>query len=225
MGFKADYERDGVVVVKNCLRPEPLSEGWAKLKTRIAVGDLVREDRFVSGDLHPLECLPGNLMITDLVKSILGTQDVALYFYRLLLKDAAWWGEVALHQDMPYFHGGLQKVSVFVPLVPVYGRNGGLVFVKGSHKYGNLNRGTIDRSKFEPMDDLAPDLEVGDIVLMDFLTWHYSEKTKGPMPERPLMQITYQPATDGSFCGAPELISGKWQTQYFSPSDCTQIDS
>ena len=30
------------------------------------------------------------------------------------------------------------------------------------------------------MEELAPDLEVGDVVLMDFLTWHYSEDAVVP---------------------------------------------
>jgi hypothetical protein len=79
---------------------------------------------------------------------------------RILHKDSTWSGAVAIHQDMPYFSGGLAKVSVFMPLTPTHARhgNGGLIFVKGSDKYGDLRRGTIRREVFTPMEDSAPDL-------------------------------------------------------------------
>jgi hypothetical protein len=158
----------------------------------------------------------------SLVRSLLGS-DVSLYMNRILIKDEHWGDAVAIHQDMPYFNGGQNKVSVFVPLTPTQaqGGNGGLVFIAGSHKYGNLARGTIDRAKFDPMPEVGPNLEVGDIVVMNFMTWHYSENAV-VHDDRPLMQIVYQPATDGSFGGAklgvpqPMLVCGEWKTRHFA---------
>ncbi len=77
------------------------------------------------------------------------------------------------------------------------------------------------RERFPPLEDLAPDLKVGDVVLMDFLTWHYSEDAVHPN-DRPLLQITYQPASDGSYgsgkvgVSRPTLVSGKWMTEHFA---------
>ena len=71
------------------------------------------------------------------------------------------------------------------------------------------------------MEDLAPTLEVGDAAFMNFLTWHYSENPV-QVDERPLMQIVYQPANDGSFGSAklgvaePPLVTGTWQTAHFA---------
>ena len=109
------------------------------------------------------------------------------------------------------------------PITPTAAKNGngGLIFLKGSHKYGNLQRGTIRREMFPAMEELAPDLEVGDIVLMDFLTWHYSGEAVVP-GDRPLMQIAYQPSSDGSYVGPkagvpkPTLVSGRWMTEHFA---------
>ena len=110
-----------------------------------------------------------------------------------------------------------------MPLTPTAARNGngGLIFLKGSHKYGNLQRGSIRREKFAAMEELAPDLEVGDVVLMDFLTWHHSEEAVVP-GDRPLMQIAYRPSSDGSYAGPtigvpkPTLVSGRWLTGHFA---------
>jgi len=222
-----EYAADGVSVVRQMLPPaviEDLHRGWRTLKQQIADGAQQRNARFVPGSLpEPLDSLYRHESLVKAVQRILGTENVALYMNRVLLKDHEWNGAVAIHQDMPYFSGGLNKVSVFVPLTPTAARNGngGLIFLKGSHKYGNLQRGSIRREKFPPLDELAPDLEVGDVILMDFLTWHYSEDAVVP-GDRPLMQIAYQPSSDGSYAGPtlgvpqPTLVSGRWMTAHFA---------
>jgi len=187
-------------------------------------GALTRDGRFVKGKLpETLELIHRSLLIRTWVSMLLGPH-VALYFSRLLLKDSEFSGAVELHQDMPYFTGG-PKISAFVPLAPMRANDGGLCFVKGSHKYGMLERGVIQLDKFPPMEHLRPDLEPGDVIFMDFLTWHYS----GPCySERPLMQITFQPATDGSYFDlpGPTLVSGEWQTSYFvEKGKCVKPDA
>lgn len=221
------YRTEGATVARQVFPPDTLNElrsGWQGLRAQIADGSVKRNARFVSGCLPaPFGLLYRQDCLVNLARALLATEDIALYMNRLLLKDEHWSGAVAIHQDMPYFSGGLIKLSVFVPLVPISSRggNGGLIFIKGSHKYGNLQRGTIRRENFPQMDELAPDLEVGDAVLMDFLTWHYSEQATAST-DRPILQIVYQPSTDGSYGTAelgvphPTLVSGDWKTQYFA---------
>jgi hypothetical protein len=223
----AEYADDGLTVARLFLprsAVEDLDTGWKILKDQIVQGTVPRANRFVNTTLpEPLGSIYRHPAIVEAIHAILGTTDVALYMHRMLLKDEEWSGSVAIHQDMPYFHGGLPKVSVFVPLTPTMARggNGGLIFLKGSHRYGNLQRGTIRRDCFPNMEEMAPDLEVGDVVFMDFLTWHYSEDAVVP-GERPLMQIVYQPATDGSYGSlqlgvpSPTLVSGSWLTKHFT---------
>lgn len=70
------------------------------------------------------------------------------------------------------------------------------------------------------MDELAPALDPGDVVFMDFLTWHYSEQA-AIAEDRPMLQITYQPSSDRSYGGPdigvpePTLVSGQWRTRHF----------
>jgi ectoine hydroxylase-related dioxygenase (phytanoyl-CoA dioxygenase family) len=219
------YASDGVFVMRQIFPAsliDQLKAGWQAVKRRIAAGEIARNARFVSGSLpDPIETLYRNERLVDVAQTILGTASIALYMNRLLLKDEEWSGAVAIHQDMPYFSGGLHKLSIFVPLTPTSARNGGLIFLKGSHKFGNLQRGTIRREAFPPMDEIAPDLEVGDVILMNFLAWHYSEEAAIP-GDRPLLQITYQPSSDGSYgsgklgVARPTLVSGEWMTEHFA---------
>jgi hypothetical protein len=223
----AAYASDGVVVVPSffeCADADALRDGWQRLAAEdVAQQGLERSARFLLGTLPgPIGRLYAHPRLVALATSVLG-RDVGLYMNRILIKDQTWGGAVAIHQDMPYFTGGQDKLSIFVPLRPTaaHNGNGGLAFVRGSHRYGALSRGTVDRTQFEPMEDVAPSLEVGDIVAMNFLTWHYSENAV-VADERPLMQIVYQPATDGSYGGPklgvvqPTLVAGEWKTRHFA---------
>jgi Phytanoyl-CoA dioxygenase (PhyH) len=221
-----EYVDRGVVVLPRFLDAptvSALNDAWDTLKRDFLSASMERNARFLFGTLPgPIGQLYAHSSLVSLVRSVIGP-DLALYMNRVLLKDEHWGGAVAIHQDMPYFTGGQDKVSIFVPLQPTQaeGGNGGLKFVVGSHKYGALSRGAIDRSCFETMPEVAPSLEVGDIVVMNFMTWHYSEDAVVP-DDRPLMQIVYQPSSDGSFGGPklgvaePMLVSGSWKTRHFA---------
>jgi hypothetical protein len=225
--YREQYATDGVIVARRIFSSSicrSLELGWETLREKIQHGAIARNARFVQGPLpEPLACMCRHESLVTSVQTLLGTNNIALYMNRILLKDAKWSGAVAIHQDMPYFSGGLDKVSVFVPLTPTAARNGngGLIFVKGSHKFGNLQRGTIRRDNFPPLEELGPDLDVGDVVFVNFLTWHYSDDAVNPA-DRPLIQIAYQPSSDGSYGGAtlgvpePLLISGQWETTSFA---------
>lgn len=220
------FDRDGVLLIPNFFdqwEATQMEADWDRLAQMGAQAGLKRSDRYMFG------VLPGMIggiyrhpKLIALARAFCG-DDVCLYLNRILLKDAGWNGPVAMHQDMPYNIGGHRKFSLFVPLKPVQadGGNGGLKYVLGSHRYGNLGPGVIDRRQFPPMPDFAPDMSVGDILLMSYFTWHWSEAAPVPAP-RPLLQITYQPADDGSFSGIawgvpePTLVRGEWRTKYFA---------
>ena len=222
--IKRELEEDGVVLLRGFFAPD-LYAGWTQeyLALKGQIGEpgspLQRFDRFVSGAIPPpLGAIYQDPKFVALMQSLIGP-DVALYMNRLMVKDQAWSGPVAPHLDLPYFHGGPEKISVFVPLSRQTPEDGNLYFYRKSHHYGNLGRGGIDVDKFPSLDKFQPDLDVGDIVLMDFCTWHGSDAPTR-QTERALLQIAFQSAIDGSFqagsLAAPTLVSGCWQTTYFS---------
>ena len=193
--FLDELRNQGVLVLRQFLPPSVVcnfEQALESTRSCLLSGLLSRDARFVAGVLpYPLESIYLQPELWEAAQDIFNRQRVCLYFSRLLLKDSAWSGKVELHQDLPYFSGCQTKVSVFVPLAPMRADDGGLCFVKGSHKHGKQERGTICEEAFPPMEHLRPDVKPGDVIFMDFLTWHYS----GPCSsERPLMQITYEPA-------------------------------
>jgi ectoine hydroxylase-related dioxygenase (phytanoyl-CoA dioxygenase family) len=225
---RLDFQNFGVAIVRQVLSDETKSTikaGVAKLRDGIASGAIARTARFVDGsNAYPDEiyALYKDPALIQIAAMLLGTSNICLYMNRILMKDDGWDGDVAIHQDAPYFSGSLEKVTIFVPLVPTGRARGGLIFVKGSHKYGGMPRGAIRREVFAPMEDFAPELELGDVIPMNHLTWHYSERSTEPT-ERPLLQIIYQSAADGSYAtkthgvAEPTLICGSWQTRHFAP--------
>jgi hypothetical protein len=218
------YAEQGFVVVREVFTAgevDTYARAWKLLKAGLqsTSGPLRRQQRFVLGILpDPLGAIYRHPRLVGIATRILGP-DVALYYNRLLVKDEVWSGAVEIHQDMPYFHGGIGKLSAFVPLEPFNETTGGLKIVAGSHKFGNLGiRGTIQRERFPALPVAAPSLAPGDVLLMTFLTWHYSESPTIPR-ERPVLQIVYQPADDGSYFNdgleGPTLVSGQWRTSHF----------
>jgi len=218
------FRDDGLVTLPSFFPADDaaaLTPAWHNLRNTADRGEqgLTRKNQFIHGKLiSPLGSLYKHPALVALARQLLG-DNIALYINRLLIKDEGWSGPVGAHQDIVYFHGGLTKLSIFVPLTPMNRANGGLAFVTGSHKLGNLGeRGTILLDHFPDMPVVTPDLRPGDICLMDILTWHLSEQATDPS-ERIALQIVYQPADDGSFYHGvtePTLVHGRWMTQHFN---------
>ncbi len=116
---------------------------------------------------------------------------------RILAKDKHFKMGVHVHQDWPYNSGDTRKITVFVPLTRMNKDNGGLIFYEGSHFYGPVSKGPLDVSRFPPMTEICPDIDVGDILVCDYLTWHYSNPSDNG-EERIMLQLNYQPADDPS---------------------------
>lgn len=222
----AAYHDKGVVVCRNLIPAETMAawrSAWLKLKDDLAAGraaPLVRTARFVLGaDLPgPIGAIYAHPTLVDSAKRILGP-DVALYMNRMLVKDEHWDGDVTPHQDCVYFHGMAEKLTAFVPLEEFTKRTGAVNFIEGSHKFGNLGiRGTIRYDDWPAMPELETEAYPGDVIFASFTVWHHSQKSE-VITDRPLVQVTYQSAADGTYYGQPDrpvLVAGDWRTQHFS---------
>lgn len=142
--------------------------------------------------------------LVALATSILGP-DVCASGWRILAKDKHFKGEIHVHQDWPYNPGDTRKLTAFLPLTEVNKANGSLYFLEESHFYGPVSRGPIDISRFDPMVATCPSADIGDVIICDFLTWHYSLPSENER-ERLMIQINYQPASDAS---GSYLVAGK----------------
>lgn len=174
--------------------------------------------RFVFGQLPgELGQIYKNEKILKIIQSILG-ENIALYFQRLMIKDPSAPQTVTPHQDMPYFHGTPEKITVFIFLSGNKKEDGGMVFVPSSSQFGLLPRGNLNLENLPNLPYCSPELSTRDIVISDFFTWHWSWPQVNPT-DRPIIQLAYQKSDDGSFedkfIGSPMLVSGKWQTEHF----------
>ena len=162
-----------------------------------AAGKMTTDSQDSAGlDYAWFESLVKHPKLIELMTTLLGP-DVVCSGWRVLAKDKHYKQAVHVHQDWPYNPGDTNKVTVFLPLTPVTYANGGLIFLEQSHYYGPVSRGPIDLTRFPPMTETCPDTAVGDIVLCDFLTWHYSLPKQND-DERLMIQLNYQPARDAS---------------------------
>lgn len=215
------YFRDGVVFLRSALEEvetRRVCEGEAELNELFASrGDQVRRGRFVDEWPASLDNVQRWQTIVALVNKLIGP-DVALYYRRLLIKDKFFTGAISVHQELPFFNGGVEKIHIFLPISRNVEKNGHLRFYAGSHKYGLVGQGDIKPERFYGVRDVGEDLYPGDLVIMHHFTWHYSAKAQSDEP-RYLLQLMYQPSDDGSYAGdTPELISGRWRTDLRFPA-------
>lgn len=208
MTIATNFDKDGVVVVRNAVSAEqaqawrsaydsmpPRTPGWNKVE--------------VNGPFpEPLASMYKHPGLLDIAGAVFGP-DIALYNFRLVVKDEQARDTVFLHQDTGYHVGFMRKASLFVALSDVTVENGGMNFMLGTHRFGYLGDAgeiNLEVSAPQPMYDyvLAP----GDAVLMHSALWHTSFDKDAGTPDRVLADIILQPADDPS---GIELLRGQWR--------------
>jgi hypothetical protein len=150
-----------------------------------------------------------NPKLVAIAQACLGN-DLCHYLSRLLVKDETATLPIECHQDWPYYTGDSQKLAIMVPLTEHSESNGKLYFISGSHKFGPLARGRINYERFPDLPRIGPDLQVGDVLLHHFLTWHYSVPSQTG-EDRAILQIVYQPSTDPT---SKTVVSGEIKNPY-----------
>jgi ectoine hydroxylase-related dioxygenase (phytanoyl-CoA dioxygenase family) len=77
----------------------------------------------------------------DIAARLLGSRKVNLFFDQLFIKEPGTPESTPWHQDRPYWPvDGDQILSVWVPFDPVTLENGGLEYVRGSHRWPHFYR-------------------------------------------------------------------------------------
>ncbi len=219
--IRETYSRDGVVFLPGALtgaETNRVRQGETELRElHVLRGSQVRRGRFVDEWPASLGDVQRWATLVALLHGLIGG-DVALYYRRLLIKDKLFAGSISVHQELPFFHGGVNKVHIFLPISANTKSNGHLRYYAGSHKYGLVGQGDIKPERFKGIRDVGLDMYPGDLVIMHHFTWHHSPKSQSDDP-RYLLQLMYQPSDDGSYAGdMPELISGRWRTDLRFPA-------
>ena len=112
----------------------------------------------------------------------------------------------ALHQDMLYWKGGMNKLSVWIALDETTKQSGALIFIPGSHN--KIQKHSFDGRKgkkainisIQNIDDsqkIISEVNVGDIIIFHSCVIHGSEENILGN-ERYSLTFSYQPASDKS---------------------------
>jgi hypothetical protein len=227
---------DGVALRRGILDQETshqLELWWKDIKPKLESGAIGRSSvhvnlqSTVSGNTHLEDTFFNNLhkhpVLLAIAQACLG-QNLCHLMSRLLVKDRSVVGPVECHQDWPYFIGDTKKLAIMVPVTSHTEQNGKLYYLLGSHHFGPLPRGDIDYAKYSELKSSGPDLNIGDVLVHDFLTWHYSGPSKDQQ-DRAVIQVVYQPSTDAS---SKTLVSGQICNRYSCENPATpmaRIDS
>jgi hypothetical protein len=194
------YRRDGLQVIKDFFEPE-LKARFEALGERVAAeaaaGRLGRSAQFALGiNLEPEVRPEESAALTTVAEELFG-KDIGQLYMRLLMKDESFKVAIEAHQDWPYFGGNTNKLNVFIPLSHCGADNGMVKYYVGSHVMGPLERGDIDVVRYPEFATVIPELEAGDVLLADFLTWHSSIESLTSAP-RIMVQLVLQPLSDPS---------------------------
>jgi hypothetical protein len=197
---KAALRRDGVQVIKNFFEPE-MKARFKALGERVVAGlesgELTRSQQFAMGvDLNTDARPSDSAALTAVAEELFG-KDIGQFYMRLVMKDAKFRTAIEAHQDWPYFGGNTNKLNVFIPITHCGADNGMVKYYVGSHTMGPVERGDVDIVRYPQFEGIIPELEVGDVLLADFLTWHSSHESESGAP-RIMIQIVLQPLSDPS---------------------------
>jgi len=196
----AAYRRNGVQIVKGFFEPmltERFKELGAKISEDARSGRVTRSVQFAIGvDLDAEARLFESAKLRAVAAEVLGEQ-IGQTYTRVLMKDKTFQSSIGTHQDWPYFGGDTRKLNVFIPLTPCGPHNGMIKFHIGSHALGPVERGDIDVERYPDLTPVVPDLEVGDVLFADILTWHSSIESLTD-DDRIMIQLALQPLSDPS---------------------------
>ena len=157
--------------------------------------------------------------LISIISQFFGNDVQAFRLYRSLstFKNSAIISKSKMHQDMPYWKGETNKLSVWISLNKATKHNGCLIFYPGSHtkfEKHSINKKQkgkeaiyMDIKELDESQKVISETDIGDIIIFHSCVIHGSEKNI-LKEERYSLTFTYQPATDNSHHrnGSAELI-------------------
>jgi len=153
--------------------------------------------------------------LVDCVSPFLGL-DLVMYRSLSVFKPKEHKSSVGWHQDMSYWTGQKEKISVWIPLDNVTSENGALHFISNSHtkliddveKQNEIFSLVIPDKYIDQSKETVLETEVGDVVIFDSQVTHRSGANKTGQ-DRYALVFTYQPSSDRSHHreGPPAWIS------------------
>jgi ectoine hydroxylase-related dioxygenase (phytanoyl-CoA dioxygenase family) len=186
-----EFERDGAFVLRGVLDAH-----WIEaMRGGIEIALLDREaifreraapnqGRFHNGFFHwtrnrYFRDFLFNSELAGVAARFMRARQVNLFYDQLFVKEPKTPVETPWHSDKTYFPiAGGKLISIWVPFDPISTGNGAVSFIKGSHRWPDLNEriAEIDERgmRSEQYQMLTWNLEPGDLLLFDLSTIHGS---------------------------------------------------
>ncbi len=188
--FREEYERDGVVVVRN-----GINEHWVKVLRDAVEEQAAKGIRYFANRNMCAEpggfrdfCLQSG--IGHVMADLVGSPRVSLIFDQMFVKEPGTRTQTGWHTDQPYWPVDGPIMSVWIALDHVDEENGVMEFIPGSHAWGKKYRPFLtdqnggfreylktDDPQYSDMPDFEAerdrhsivswDMEPGDVLVFD----------------------------------------------------------
>lgn len=147
MSAAAEYQRDGVVVLRDVLTPDEvdrlrvgIDEVVSRPSARAKVASAPDDPGFFIEDFstwrdHPnFESVIRTSRLAEVAADLMGSRTVTMYHDHILVKEPGTRQRTPWHQDQPYYDvEGKQNVSFWIPVDPV-SREDCLEVIAGTHR-------------------------------------------------------------------------------------------
>ena len=190
------YETDGVI----CMRQVIESAAAVRLLKEVEASDDYRHNMNLSKRLASYwSCV---LPLAAVAARLMRSREIRLYNDHLFVKEAGTSVPTDWHQDLPFWpFAGEQIIAAWIALTPVRRTESAVHYVRGSHRFGRFYQPSplaiSDTSHpdflameqcpnyFEPgrcaaEDMLSWDMEPGDVLWHNGLTFHGAEANSSP---------------------------------------------
>jgi phytanoyl-CoA hydroxylase len=154
--------------------------------------------------------------LIDCVSPFLG-QDLVMYRSLTVFKPKDYKAPVGWHQDMGYWTGEKDKISIWISLDNITLENGAMHFIPKSHnkliddleEQNEVFSLVIPDKYIDQSKEVIVEAEIGDVVIFDSQVIHCSGANKTG-DDRYTLIFTFQPSSDRSHHreGPPSWISG-----------------
>jgi len=155
--------------------------------------------------------------LANSVSPFLG-EDLVMYRSLSVFKPQDYDGPVGWHQDMTYWSGDSEKISMWISLDKVTDENGALHVIPETHsayiedheEQNEIFPYVLPEKLIDHSKEMVVDTEIGDMVIFHSQTFH-SSKPSTSGKDRYALIFTFQPASDQSHHrdGAPEVVATK----------------
>jgi ectoine hydroxylase-related dioxygenase (phytanoyl-CoA dioxygenase family) len=242
------YQTDGVAVLRNIL-----DFRWIE-RMRCAIESVLGDPGELSTEYTPKE-KPGRFYIEyfiwrrhhefrtfvkdspmpELAAQVMRSKEISLFYDQLFVKEATTDEATPWHQDLSYWPlAGKDILSIWVPFDEVTRDTGGLVYIKGSHRWGKMFRPVgfspgsefdcmYQKVKLEELPDINShihkyelahwDVSPGDVIIHHPLAVHCAGGNRSSTARRRALSLRYigqdvrYDGRPGTFLQSPKLSS------------------